>query len=139
MLSLFFILSLLLTHCPLDPEFPPRSLKTYQLKTILATHDIAVPAKSKKADLIKLFQEHVEPRRGAIIAEYKGRQEEKERQQKEQEENLGRGRRQWIPSRRVKEAMELGQTPKRRAAKYNDNEEEDARQPLRVSDKREDL
>lgn len=121
---------------PLDPEFPPRSLKTYQLKTILASHDIAVPAKSKKADLIKLFQVHVEPRRDDIIAEYKERQEEKERQQKEQEENLGRGRRQWIPSRRVKEAMELEQTPKKRSVKNNDNDEEDARQPLRVSNKR---
>lgn len=119
-------------HVPIDPDFPPRSLKTYQLKTILASHAIPVPSKAKKADLIKLFQENVEPRRDAIIAEYKEQQEQKERQQKEDEEHLGRGRRNWVPSRRAKEAMEVEERKTKRPVKHND-EEEETKAPLRVS------
>ncbi|KAI7873915.1 hypothetical protein K492DRAFT_211870 [Lichtheimia hyalospora FSU 10163] len=115
------------------PEFPPRSLKTYQLKTILASHNVAVPSRSKKADLIKLFQDHVEPRRDSIIAEYKQQQQEKQRQQKEDQDNLGRGRRQWTPSRRVKEAMEMEESKKKQVVP-RDDEEKDPRQPLRDKD-----
>ena len=132
----FLVHGVLLTILPLDPEFPPRSLKTYQLKTILASHNVAVPSRSKKADLIKLFQDHVAPRRDTIMAEYKQQQQEKQRQQKEDQDNLGRGRRQWTPSRRVKEAMEMEESKKKQAVQRND-EEKDSRQPLRVSHQRE--
>lgn len=74
----------------------------------------------------------MEPRRDAIIAEYKKQQEQKERQQKEDEKHLGRGRRHWVPSRRAKEAMEVEERKTKRPVKRND-EEEETKAPLRVS------
>ncbi|KAI9495963.1 Man1-Src1p-C-terminal domain-containing protein [Zychaea mexicana] len=54
----------------LDDRFPPRSLRRYQLKTILQQHDIAVPTSMKRAELVALFQAHILSRREEIIKEY---------------------------------------------------------------------
>ncbi|KAI9270654.1 Man1-Src1p-C-terminal domain-containing protein [Phascolomyces articulosus] len=55
----------------LDEGFPPRSLRRYQLKTILQQHDIEVPSSLKRADMVALFQKHVLSRREELIREYK--------------------------------------------------------------------
>ncbi|KAI9316434.1 Man1-Src1p-C-terminal domain-containing protein [Dichotomocladium elegans] len=59
----------------LDPDFSPRSLRRYQLKTILKLYNIDVPPSARRAELVKLFQQHVESRREQILAEYKAEHE----------------------------------------------------------------
>ncbi|KAI8142178.1 Man1-Src1p-C-terminal domain-containing protein [Fennellomyces sp. T-0311] len=58
----------------LADEFPPRSLRRYQLKAILQQYSIDVPNSLKKADLVQLFQTHVLSRKDQLIAEYRAKQ-----------------------------------------------------------------
>ncbi|KAI7890420.1 uncharacterized protein EV154DRAFT_252033 [Mucor mucedo] len=73
----------------LDENFSIGSLRKYQLKEILAAHDIPYLSSITRVDLINLFKKNIEPRRNEILQEYK--QREAERLEAEAHETYGRG------------------------------------------------
>ncbi|KAG2237656.1 hypothetical protein INT48_004559 [Thamnidium elegans] len=72
----------------LDERFSVRSLRKYQLKEILTSHNIPYLSNLTRVDLIDLFRKHIEPRREEILREYK-----QQHVPFEESETYGRGRR----------------------------------------------
>ena len=71
----------------LDENFSVRSLRKYQLKEILAAHNIPYLQGITRNDLINLFKKHIEAKREEILADYN------KQHSAEQTEELGRGHR----------------------------------------------
>ncbi|GAA5800819.1 hypothetical protein HPULCUR_006258 [Helicostylum pulchrum] len=72
----------------LDERFSVRSLRKYQLKEILNSHDIPYLSSLSRVDLIDLFRKNIESRREEILREYAQQHEPVE-----EKEEYGRGRR----------------------------------------------
>lgn len=51
-----------------------RSLRKYQLKEILTSHNIPYLSNITRPDLVKLFQKHVQARREDILKEYRSKE-----------------------------------------------------------------
>ncbi|KAI8642165.1 Man1-Src1p-C-terminal domain-containing protein [Parasitella parasitica] len=75
----------------LDDDFSVRSLRKYQLKEILSTHNIPYFQGITRPDLIKLFKKNIEARRDEILSEYKAATLAEKQAEITQE--LGRGHR----------------------------------------------
>lgn len=77
------------TYLPIeiDDRFLVRSLRKYQLKEILTAHNIPYLSNITRVDLVDLFKKHIEARREEILQEYKNKQD------LNQHEVYGRGRR----------------------------------------------
>ncbi|KAI9337104.1 Man1-Src1p-C-terminal domain-containing protein [Pilaira anomala] len=58
----------------LDDQFSVRSLRKYQLKEILTSHNIPYLSNITRPDLVKLFQKHVQDRREDILNEYRSKE-----------------------------------------------------------------
>lgn len=79
----------------LDENFSVRSLRKYQLKEILAAHQIPYLQSITRIDLINLFKKNIEPRREEILREYKKKALEEQKAQNQEE--FGRGHRTHKP------------------------------------------
>jgi hypothetical protein len=102
---------------PVDDNFSVRSLRKYQLKEILAAHNIPYLSSITRIDLIKLFQKNIEPRREEILREYNKR--ELEKQKSENQEEYGRGHR--VVHKPVKLEGEISEMPKRSYQRKSDS------------------
>lgn len=51
----------------LSPDFDPTSVTIPRLRSILLAHDVDYSASSKKADLVRLFEDHVAPQARTIL------------------------------------------------------------------------
>ncbi|CDK28434.1 unnamed protein product [Kuraishia capsulata CBS 1993] len=52
----------------LKPGFDPKSLKVAQLRSVLLEHNVEYLSSAKKADLVKLFKQHIEPKADQYLA-----------------------------------------------------------------------
>ncbi|KAI7904462.1 Man1-Src1p-C-terminal domain-containing protein [Cokeromyces recurvatus] len=62
----------------LDENFSIRSLRKYQLKQILTSHNIPYLQNITKSDLVNLFKKHIISRREEILKEYRSKQANKQ-------------------------------------------------------------
>lgn len=96
----------------IDDNFSVRSLRKYQLKEILAAHNIPYLQSITRVDLINLFKKHIESRRDEILRQYK--QKELEQKEHEAPEAYGRGHRATHKPIKFEDEVETMSAPRRR-------------------------